>query len=73
MPDSKSAVAFLKRHGLIPAHAGPYPSFEAGALSVHTTPIQAPLPLPGYQIHLNGESKAPDRYRITTWPHPEDE
>lgn len=63
-----SAKVFLERIGLFTTRRRPRPRFQPDLLSIHTLPLQFPLPLPEVQLQdgVDG-TPPPDRGRTQEW------
>jgi len=68
---SRSAIEFLRRHGLRQTPQTPRPMFDAGALLIHTIPLDTDQLNPALLLDGLG-SPPPDRGVTGAWPPPQE-
>jgi hypothetical protein len=65
---SRSALSFLRRHGMTEDRLPPNPRLDAASLLVHTVPLRSP-PLPDPAVLQGFEGNPPpDRNVSRPWP-----
>jgi hypothetical protein len=71
MPNSRSAVAFMRRNGLAPTPPVPGPRLATGQLKTRTLPLDARRLTPALMLDTNGAPPT-DRGRTDIWPPPQE-